>query len=251
MFDKFLSPEDFIKYPPCGMFTLGHIISFVVCMILLILLLIYTNKKKDLNIKKITQITAVVLSIFEILKIIYHVYYSYLQLEQIVPMSYCSLFIYAMFMAGFGKGKIENIGKSFIVGGSIVAGFSFLIFPTTSLMLHPLFHFLSIHSMLYHTSMVFFGILYLLKKQQEISWKNYIYYLIFVGSFLLIAIILNISFDGNLMFISKPFNMPFEFIDKVYEKAPFIYNLVVFLMYEAIYLVPIIIKTIYKKLKSR
>ena len=45
--------------------------------------------------------------------------------------------------------------------------------------------------------------------------RPYIYYLIFVGSFLLIAIILNISFDGNLMFISKPFNMPFEFIDKV------------------------------------
>ena len=36
MLKDFLSPEDFINYPPCGMFTLGHILSFVVCMILMV-----------------------------------------------------------------------------------------------------------------------------------------------------------------------------------------------------------------------
>ena len=94
MLKDFLSPEDFINYPPCGMFTLGHILSFVVCMILMVTLLYVSYKKDNLNIKKITKIVAIVLAVLEALKIVYHVYYSYLKLEQIIPLSYCSLFIY-------------------------------------------------------------------------------------------------------------------------------------------------------------
>ena len=251
MLKDFLSPEDFVNYPPCGMFTLGHIISFVVCMILMVSLLYISYKKKNLNIKKIIKVTSVVLLVLEILKTVYHVYYSYLKLEQIIPLSYCSLFIYAMLMSGFGKGKVEKIGNCFISGGCIVAGFAFLIFPTTSLMLHPLFHALSIHSMLYHTTMVFFGILLLLKKVENISFKNFVYYSIFTVSFLVLTIILNVSFDGNLMFINDPVNIPFDFINKVYEKAPFIYTLSTCIMYESIYFVPLIVKFIKNKIKQK
>lgn len=251
MLKDFLSPEDFINYPPCGMFTLGHILSFVVCMILMVTLLYVSYKKDNLNIKKITKIVAIVLAVLEALKIVYHVYYSYLKLEQIIPLSYCSLFIYALFMSGFGKGKVEKIGNSFITGGCIVAGSAFLIFPTTSLMLHPLFHALSIHSMLYHTTMVFFGILFFMKKVERVSINNFIYYSIFTISFLILAIILNLSFDGNLMFIQKPMNMPFDFINKIFEKVPFIYTLATCIMYESIYFVPLIVKVIKNKIQEK
>ena len=82
-------------------------------------------------------------------------------------------------MAGFFKGKIREIGMSFIVGGGILAGIAFLIFPTTSLMMHPIYHYLSIHSMLFHSLMVYLGIVCYLKKMFVFNKKGYLSYIVF------------------------------------------------------------------------
>ena len=101
--------------------------------------------------------------------------------------SFCSLFIYTCYLAGYGKGKIQKLGLSFLVGGCIVAGTTFILMPTTSLTLHPMFHYLSVYSMLFHSLMIFVGIITYLNGMIEMNIDCFKYYSIFSLFFLLLS----------------------------------------------------------------
>ena len=87
-----------------------------------------------------------------------------------LPISFCSIFIYALWLSGYGKGKWKETGEAFIAGVSIVAGATYLLFPSTSLTIYPTWHYLCMYSMLFHTLMVYMGILYLFS--WKLNWKK-------------------------------------------------------------------------------
>lgn len=221
----FFAPEDLVNYPACGMFTLPHIIALIISLCLIVF---FVYKCKNIGKEKtilLIKIFGIVFTILEIGKIIYNFYYGYTLLINWFPFSFCSLYIYSCLIAGFGKGKVREVGLSFLVCGGIVAGFTFLVMPTTSLMLHPMFHFLSIHSMVFHTVMVFTGIICYTNGLFEINKKGFRYYLIFSSICLIIALIINIIFNENMMFIMYPYNIPIDFIHVIAQKALPVYVL--------------------------
>lgn len=215
----------------CGMFTLPHIIAFVICIVLIILGIYFTKKIKKEEVFKIIKIVAIVVIILEIIKIGYNFYYDYTYLDSWFPLAYCSLFIYSTTMAGFGKGLIRKIGVSFLVGGGIIAGMVFLILPTTSLMMHPIYHYLSIHSMLFHSLMVYVGILCYIHELIEFKKKDYLYYVIFCMIFIVLALIINSIYDCNMMFLKEPFNIPIPLLHKICDNYPLLYKIIVILAF--------------------
>lgn len=243
---NFFSPTDYEKYPPCGMFTIPHLIVLLFCILGIVIAVIYTKKISKNKLKNLTKVFGIVLVILEIFKTIYNIYYDYTNIDSIVPLHFCSLFIYSCLMAGFGKGQIEKFGSSFIVGAGIVCGGAFLIFPTTSLLSHPLFHFLSIHSMFYHSLMVYLGIMYIIKDVFEPTLLNFKYYLLYSFVFYIPALVINFTFNSNLMFLRAPYRIPIQLLSKIQEYSQIMYTIIIMIAYLLSYVLPYIIYIIKK-----
>ncbi len=210
----------------CGLFSTPHIISTIICVLLVAVLSVLAIRLSDKGILLLTRIMALVILGLEIIKICFKLSIGEGQyIDHYVPLFYCSLFIYALFMCGFGKGIIYKIGCAFLQGGTVLAGLIFLIFPTTSLPDYPIYHFISLHSMIFHSSMVLFGIIYLKKMYVRLDRTAYLHYIIFVSIPILLSLVLNPIFDSNLMLISNPTNLPIPFVVKLYEAVPAVYTI--------------------------
>ncbi len=241
------------KENACGMFTAPHIISLIICIVAIGVALYFTRNISDSTLKKLTRIFAYIFTAMEIIKIIYKFSYGYTeQLDFWFPLSFCSLFIYSLWMAGFGKGLIYKLGVSFIVGGCFMGGATFLIVPATSLMDYPIYHYLSMHSMLFHSCMIFMSILYIRKQVMEVTFANYKYYAPFVGSACVLAIIMNLIFNANLMIMRNPVNIPVGFVNDIYEACPPIFTAGALIVYVTVpYLIAMIIYRISLTIKDK
>lgn len=233
---------------PCGMFTLPHIVTLFIVLIVVGLLLYKCNGLKEQKIILIIKVMAIIITILEIIKIIYNLHFGYDTLDNYMPLSFCSLFIYSLWLAGYGKGIIKKVGFSFIVGGATICGLSFLIFPTTSLTMHPIYHYLSMYSMFFHGVMLFMGLLIFINNLYKFNLNNYIIYILYCLFFMVIVLILNRIYQSNLMFLSRPFNIPLKIFDNIYNITPILYQISIILVYLTIpYLLIYLISKITKK----
>lgn len=264
---KFFCKEN--EYEPVGMFSVGHIVTLII-FLLIVAFCAYKCRKigKDKAIF-LTKIIAIVVTVLEIIKItIAFINGEGDKLDHWVPLYFCSMFIYAAWLAGYAKGKIADLGRAFVGTGGIIAGLSFLIFPTTSFTMYPLFHYFCMYSMVYHSLMVFLGITYLLNGVVKIDKKSFIDYVIFCSVLNILAIIVNsipiyIHVDNvptsgynypypyytNFMFLNRAGNIPVKILCDISDKVPVIFTILMFIIcifgtYFLIWLVVTIIEKI-------
>lgn len=264
---KFFCKEN--EYEPVGMFSVGHIVTLII-FLLIVAFCAYKCRKigKDKAIF-LTKIIAIVVTVLEIIKItIAFINGEGDKLDHWVPLYFCSMFIYAAWLAGYAKGKIADSGRAFVGTGGIIAGLSFLIFPTTSFTMYPLFHYFCMYSMVYHSLMVFLGITYLLNGVVKIDKKSFIDYVIFCSVLNILAIIVNslpiyIHVDNvptsgynypypyytNFMFLKRAGNIPVKILCDISDKVPVIFTILMFIIcifgtYFLIWLVVTIIEKI-------
>ncbi len=222
----FFSPQG--RFRPCGMFTLHHILGAVISCAAVIFFL-YRNRKSTLTTKN-SKLVAMVLTVLEAIKISHSFIYGDLYLDAWFPLSYCGLFIFALWMHAFCKGKIKRAAEVFIAYGCAPAGILFLICPTTSLMLFPIWHYFSIYSLFFHSIMIYIGISFL-KKEQRFDLSAIMHYISFVIAFSIPAIILNALFGSNLMNLREPYNVPVKFIHSISEYSSVLYALFVIFLF--------------------
>ena len=197
----FFAPQG--KYEPCGMFTIGHLIFFVLTIAGIIIEVKYTKKE---SIKRNIIIITIVAWILEIIKIIFNLKTGNgNNLNTYIPLYYCSILLYAGIFSSIGKGYIKKMGDVFLATGGIVGGVLFLILPTTSITMYPMFHFISIQSFLYHGAMVYLGLAINKTNYIELKTKDIIYYATLLFIMCVLAFAVNVRFGSNLMFISKDF----------------------------------------------
>ena len=264
---KFFCKEN--EYEPVGMFSVGHIVTLII-FLLIVAFCAYKCRKigKDKAIF-LTKIIAIVVTVLEIIKItIAFINGEGDKLDHWVPLYFCSMFIYAAWLAGYAKGKIADLGRAFVGTGGIIAGLSFLIFPTTSFTMYPLFHYFCMYSMVYHSLMVFLGITYLLNGVVKIDKKSFIDYVIFCSVLNILAIIVNslpiyIHVDNvptsgynypypnytNFMFLKRAAKIPVKILCDISDKVPVIFTILMFIIcifgtYFLIWLVVTIIEKI-------
>ena len=194
------------EYEPCGIFTTKHFLLIILTIVAISIALKKTIHKSKEEIHKIIKSLTIVIWILEFVRIGFNIYIGNINnVNECLPLYYCSLLLYAGLMSSFGKGKIKRIGDVFLATGGIIGGIVFIIMPTTSLPTYPMLHFISLHSFLYHGTMVYIGLLINATNYIELELKDIIYFAELVGGICIIALIVNNIFDGNLMFISKDF----------------------------------------------
>ncbi len=243
MLSAFFAPQG--RFEPCGMFTLAHIAAALICVLCVITALYFTRSRFIDN--KFLKLTAIAVTVLELIKISHSVIYGDHNLDAWFPLSYCGLFIFTLWMAGFCKGRAKRIGEVFIAYGCPIAGVIFLIFPTTSLMIFPIWHYFSIYSLLFHSLMIFVGI-FLLKKEKFFGKREFLYYGAFVLTFSIPAFVLNCIFGSNLMNLREPFNIPIEFFQNLYTTHPLAYSGVVIVTFM---LIPVVTAMVAGRFKKR
>lgn len=192
------------EYAPCEMFTLGHLKLLVVTIICIVIALKFTINKSKEKVEKIIKFTTVIIWCLEIFKISFTLKYKDIKdVNTYVPLYYCSLLLYAGILSSFGKGKLKRAGDVFLSTGGIIGGVVFILCPSTTLPYYPTLHFVSLHSFLYHGTMIYLGLLVNLTKYIELEKKDIKYYASLVGVICGLAYIINRIFDSNLMFISQ------------------------------------------------
>lgn len=188
------------------MFTWGHLGLIVVTVICILVALKKTIHKSKEEVKRIIQKCTIIMWIFECLIIVFKLCTGDPRnVNNYVPLYYCSMLLYAGLLSGFAKGKLQRTGDVFLATGGIVGGFVFMIMPTTSLPAYPVFHIVSLHSFLFHGIMVYLGLLMNATHYIEIKASDIKYFASLVAIICIIAYIINCIFDSNLMFISKDF----------------------------------------------
>ena len=210
-------------YAPCGVYTAGHFAATLVCFALTALLVFALRRTRLERIYFLMRCLSVILTVLELVKIGHNFYHGYTNIDSWVPLSFCSLFIYACYMTGYGRGRVREMGVAFITVGGVIAGAVFISVPTTSLTLYPLFHFQSLYSLLFHSFMVASGIL-LLKNGIRPTERIFHSYLLYFGVFAAAALIINFAFGSNLMTFREPYKLPLDFLHLLYDRVPLAYT---------------------------
>ncbi len=213
---------------PCGLFGIEHFILLVLTIMGIVIAIKHTKINNDKDIKRIILKLTVIIWILEIAKIIFNIWAGNRNnLNTYIPLYYCSILLYAGIFSSFGKGIIQRIGDVFIAIGGIIAGIIFLIFPTTSLQIYPMWHFITLQSFFYHGVMIYLGIIVNQYHYIKLNSKDIIYYAGLVIGISLVALLINNLYGSNLMFISQ--NYPGTAISYLYQICGKYYTLVMIL----------------------
>ena len=142
-----------------------------------------------------------------------------------MPLFYCSLFLYAIWMTRSKVQWIARTGFAYITMGGILAAALFTLYPSTSLALYPAWHPASIHSLLYHATMAFTGIVVLKTGAFVPNAKDSLLYGGFILAACFIAYFINEAWQCNCMFLHHAFMLPI--VSDLLEYSHALYILVV------------------------
>lgn len=203
------------QYDACGIFTIQHFILVSITVIGIIIALKLTVNKCD--VKKVIKRCTIFIWIFEFVIIAFKISVAGIKnVNNYVPLYYCSILLYAGILSSFGNGRLKRIGDVFLSTGGIIGGTMFIIFPTTSCLTYPMFHLVCLHSFIFHGMMIYLGLLLNLTHYIKLQKKDIINYAGLISIVCILAYIVNQIFDSNLMFISKNFKAVF-IIDILYR----------------------------------
>lgn len=244
----FAKPNEF---EACGMFSIGHLILFISTVLLISVALYFSRNMNKEQIKKTIKCITIVMWVLEIIKIIFNIIIGNISNPNTyIPLYFCSLILYAGILSSFCKGKLKRVGDVFLSTGGIIAGICFLVYPSTSITIYPIFHYISLQSFILHGAMIYLGILMNIKNYIDLEMKDIKYYFILIVIISVIAYIFNLVFDSNLMFISK--NFPGTIIELIYNNTGILFPFVMILIQATLpFLVIYFIKNIILKRKNK
>ena len=148
------------EYKACGLFTTQHFELIAITIIVIVIALKNTVNKTKEEIRNIIKRCTIIMWILEIVIIAFKLSTGDVKnLNNYVPLYYCSLLLYAGILSSFCKGTLKRVGDVFLSTGGIIGGLVFIILPTTSLPAYPMLHIVSLHSFFFHGTMIYLGLL--------------------------------------------------------------------------------------------
>ncbi len=215
--------------PAGGLFTWSHFGLLAFFLLVGTLFFVVTkkwSKEKPIVFFKVFSLVLVALEIFKILWNIFTYGARVDTLNSFVPLYYCSIFLYAFVGLAWGRGRLQKLSYAWLIYGGLLSGICFLIYPSSSLLDYPFYHFLSIHSMFFHASLVLVALLTLRLKLYIPQKKDFADFILFSLPFLVLAFIINKSLGTNLMFLETPLAIaPLAWLNKT---SPILFQIFMF-----------------------
>ena len=218
-----------------------HSVYQLICIIFIPLLVRLFKNKDSKTITKMMRVIAIALIIEEITKITWESYWDIktgqgFNFYGILPLETCSLFIYSLTAAAFGKGKVREYALCWMSSIGIIGGASYIIF-TNALKWYPFFTYGAFHSMIFHFLMVFMGLLVIFSSMHRFTLSDINHG--FMPQLLLATLVIPLDylFNWDYMLLHHAYGVPIiESIGEILEKGsmPFVTTLLMLLLYYVI-----------------
>lgn len=171
--------KDFDNYHGEDQFSPAHIIFMVFATIALIILPILLRNVKKEKITRYLKVMAILMFFWEGIKIIWETHYDlkydgHFNICGLLPLYLCSMFIYVLPFAAYGKNKVKRCALGFLTSLGIIGGLSNL-YLTRILGEYPLFSYATFVSLGFHFLMAFTGLWLLSSSYFVPEKKDYIY----------------------------------------------------------------------------
>ena len=178
----FFTHKDFL--PPAGeiagtLFTPLHIGFAVVFLAAVIGLALWTAKRQENTIRWVFGVLWATLCVLEITKILWETYSGRtvsVEWTGVLPLYPCSIFMYAMPLAIWGKGVVRYMGCGYVCSLGFLGGGINFVYPANILSNYSCISFAGFHTFLFHGAILFCGIVMLLSgyhsyKQVTRAWQ--------------------------------------------------------------------------------
>ncbi len=228
-----------------------YLVSSIIIIIFLLIILRKSSKEKVL---KIIRVTSIFLILFYITKTTWESIYDIKQSggfnTGLLPLDSCSIVMLAGILAGFCKSKIKKYAESWLATGCIVGGIGAMIF-LNAFKYYPFLSFGAFYSMIWHFLMLFLGLLLIVTKYVDISYKTVINGFIFHVAFSLIVIPIDFIYNFDFMMYLNLGGIPiFEGIATKFTSMglqflnPIMMLALYFLAFNVAFAIPLLIKKI-------
>lgn len=155
---------------------IGQLSFLGVAIFAIILASVFLRKISHKKIDMLLKVFAILIPLLEVLKISVESYYDIkgghgFNFSGLLPIYTCSLFIYTLPFAAFGKGKAREYSLSFLTTMGIFAGLTnFIMAPILNT--YPFFNFHTFISLNFHFWMAFIGIFLISTKYYVPKWSD-------------------------------------------------------------------------------
>lgn len=182
------------------LFSTPHIVYIVLVYIFAFVISYLLRKTKHEKISVGIKILSIVMFLLEIGKISFEGYYDVttgrgFNYEGILPVYTCSLFMYALFCAGFFKGFVRKCCLSFITTIGLLYGAIGVVY-CNGLNFYPFWTFGAFYSLFFHSAMFITGVFLLMTGYKKLEWKDSLLAMIPILVLALVAIPINYHFKG-------------------------------------------------------
>ncbi len=154
--------KNIIGYSGEDLFSIKHILIMTIMFCVMIALCIIFKKAKEKNITVFLKVLSIFIPLLEISKITWETVWdlktgSNFDYVGLLPLYTCSIFMFSLPFAAFGKGRAKKYALSFITTLGVPSGLTNFVYYHI-LETYPIFTFPATHSMIFHFSMVFTGV---------------------------------------------------------------------------------------------
>ena len=164
---NFFTHKDFL--PPASelagtMFTTLHFIFAGIVLAIVIIGALVLAKKSEKTIRITFGVIWAFAVVFEIVKIVWETYAGtdvYFEVGGVLPLYPCSIFMYAMPLAIFGKGIVRYMGCGYVCTLGVLGGAINFFYPANILSNYSCISFAGFHTFFYHGALLFCAIVML------------------------------------------------------------------------------------------
>ena len=158
---NFFTHKDFL--PPAGelpgtMFTPLHFAFSAVLLVLIIFSALALSSKSEKKIRAVFTAIWITVTCLEVVKILWETYSGKtvnLELGGMLPLYPCSIFMYAMPLVIWGKGRVRYMGCGYVCTLGLLGGAINFFYPANILSNYSCISFAGFHTFLYHGAIFF------------------------------------------------------------------------------------------------
>lgn len=158
------------------LFSIPHLVFIGLAFVCVPLICFLVRKAKHKGIDVFLKVFSILILVLELAKIAWESYYDIttgrgFNKEGILPLYTCSLLIYTLFGAAWGKGKVKEYSLAYLATINLLSGAIGIVY-CRGLNYYPFWTFGAFYSLFFHLSMFTIGVLIIMTKFKKLEWKD-------------------------------------------------------------------------------